>query len=164
MLKLDDHHGVAKLCPRCFKVVRTKAMAQHYLNQVASTWDRLDPCIPEPKMSKHSELRSFQNFGASFLGTACIIESLKERWKSSLLVFGPFRVSFGLEKLFVGVCCVFLIVFPPLLNFCLVRGHVQMISKILLLVRNLGHCRWRHGQKCRRDHCADKHPSTSKYF
>ena len=35
-------------------------MAQHYLNQVASTWDRLDPCIPEPKMSKHSELKSFQ--------------------------------------------------------------------------------------------------------
>ena len=60
---------------------------------------------------------------------ACIIESLKERWKSSLLVFGPFRVSFGLEKLFVGVCCVFLIVFPPLLNFCLVRGHVLMISR-----------------------------------
>jgi len=26
------------------------AMAQQYLNQVASTWDRLDPCIPEPEM------------------------------------------------------------------------------------------------------------------
>ena len=60
MLKMNNHPGVTKLCPGCFNVLRTKAMAQHYLNQVASTWDRLDPCIPEPEMSRHSELRSFQ--------------------------------------------------------------------------------------------------------
>ena len=57
MLKLNASWSCQDLTPmlQC-----AKAMARHYLNQVAATWDRLDPCIAEPKMSRHSELRSFQ--------------------------------------------------------------------------------------------------------
>ena len=42
MLKLNVME-LPRCEPRCFNVLRRKAVAQHYLNQLASTWDRLDP-------------------------------------------------------------------------------------------------------------------------
>ena len=131
-------------------MVRTKAMARHYLNQLASTWDRLDPCIPEPKMSRHSELRSlqilkhrlwtprtfrnlqqFRERRCFFVFGNCIIKSLKEVWMFSLLVWAFQSLIWVGNAVCWSVLCISRSC-SLFLNVCLVPANVHMISRLFV--------------------------------